>query len=134
MPAEAGLMRRCARLAWVGCGWLSLALGLVGIFLPLLPTTPFILLAAFCFSKGSPQLHRWLCSTKVAGKTIRDWELHGVIRPQAKRLATVMMLLLISYPMFFMGVPPLLSALMAGTTGAGLAFIWSRPSRAENSQ
>ncbi|MDR1666313.1 MAG: YbaN family protein [Bacteroidales bacterium] len=54
-------------------GLLSLALGMVGIFLPLLPTTPFLLLSAFLFARSSQRLHSWLLHHKIFGKYIRDF-------------------------------------------------------------
>ncbi|MDR0688485.1 MAG: YbaN family protein [Prevotellaceae bacterium] len=54
-------------------GFLSLALGIIGIFLPLLPTTPFLLLSAFLFARSSERLHRWLLGHKVLGEYIRNF-------------------------------------------------------------
>ena len=54
-------------------GALSLALGIVGIFLPVLPTTPFLLLSAYCFSKSSEKFYNWLITNKIFGKYIRDY-------------------------------------------------------------
>ena len=71
-------------------GILCLILGFIGVFLPLLPTTPFILLAAFCFSKSSERIHRWLLQHPRFGPLIRDWQEHRVIRPRAKLLASTM--------------------------------------------
>ena len=58
----------------VTLGWLSLAAGIVGIFLPLLPTTPFLLLSAWLFSKRSPRLHGWLLNHSRLGPMLRQWE------------------------------------------------------------
>ncbi len=60
----------------VAVGVLSLALGLLGVVLPGLPTTPFVLLAAACFAKASPRLHRWLTRHRFLGPMVRDWEAH----------------------------------------------------------
>jgi uncharacterized membrane protein YbaN (DUF454 family) len=56
----------------IGC--LAVALGILGVFLPLLPTTPFLLLASACFARGSTRLHHWLQTNKVFGKYLRDYE------------------------------------------------------------
>ncbi len=66
-------------------------LGLIGLVLPVLPTTPFMLLAAACFAKSSPRLHGWLIHHPVFGPPIRDWQTQGAIRPKAKRMAVLAM-------------------------------------------
>lgn len=71
---------------------LILGIGLVllaaaGIVLPLLPTTPFLLLAAGCFGRSSPRCSAWLTHTPLFGSLLRDWQRHGVVRPKAKAAA-----------------------------------------------
>ena len=73
--------------------WLCFSLGIIGAFLPVLPTTPFLLLAAFLFSKSSPRFHTWLLGLPVAGEGIRDWNQRKVIRPRAKILCALTMAL-----------------------------------------
>lgn len=79
------------RLLWVLAGALALALGIVGIFLPLLPTTPLVLLAAFCFARGSTRCERWLVSHPRFGPMIRDWRARRAIPRRVKHLAWTMM-------------------------------------------
>ena len=64
------------RALWLSAGLVALLLGVVGIFLPLLPTTPFVLLAAACFSRGSTRCERWLLSHRTFGPMVRDWRRH----------------------------------------------------------
>ena len=64
--------------------WLSFILGVIGVFLPVFPTAPFMILSAFIFSKTSPRFHRWLLSLPFAGPAVRDWNENRVIRPRAK--------------------------------------------------
>jgi uncharacterized membrane protein YbaN (DUF454 family) len=75
------------RGVWLALGGLFLGLGLLGVVLPVLPTTPFLLLAAGCFAKSSPRLHGWLVGHPVFGPPIRNWERYGAISRPAKRLA-----------------------------------------------
>jgi uncharacterized membrane protein YbaN (DUF454 family) len=58
----------------IGSGWLSIVIGVIGIALPLLPTTPFILLAAGCFAKSSPRFHQWLLSHSFFGPLIDSYQ------------------------------------------------------------
>lgn len=79
------------RLLWVLAGVLALATGIVGIFLPLLPTTPLVLLAAFCFARGSTRCERWLLTHPRFGPMIRDWRIRRAIPRRVKYLAWAMM-------------------------------------------
>lgn len=69
------------------CGLGFLALGLIGIFLPILPTTPFLLVAAACFARSSTRLESWLLSHPVFGSLLRDWRERGAIPVRAKYMA-----------------------------------------------
>jgi uncharacterized membrane protein YbaN (DUF454 family) len=79
------------RRLWFSGGVLALLAGAVGIVLPLLPTTPFVLLAAACFARGSPRWEAWLLGHPRLGPLVRDWRLRGVIPWRAKLLAWAMM-------------------------------------------
>jgi len=70
---------------------LFLVLGGVGVVLPLLPTTPFILLAAACFARSSPRMHRWLLDSELFGPMLRDWEANHCVSFKVKLLALSMM-------------------------------------------
>jgi len=78
-------------LALQAAGWLSLALGVLGIFLPLLPTTPFLLLTAFCWARSSPRFHRWLMTNRFFGGSLSDY-LAGKGVPLWQKLATLAVL------------------------------------------
>lgn len=84
-------MQRVSRPMWITFGLLALVLGAAGAVLPLLPTTPFVLLAAYCFAKSSPRLHNWLVNHRLFGPLIENWERHGAISPRAKALAVATM-------------------------------------------
>ncbi|MDO4641339.1 MAG: YbaN family protein [Neisseria sp.] len=72
-------------------GAISLALGVIGIFLPVLPTTPFVLLAAVCWARASPRLHGYLHGHRYFGSMIQNWEAKRAIPRRAKYLAWSMM-------------------------------------------
>ena len=117
------------RLPFVLLGHACLAVGAVGVFVPLLPTTPFVLLAAFCYSKGSKRLYCWLTAHPRYGRLVHDWQRHGVIRPRAKWISTLLIVASLSYPILFKDLP-LAAKAIAVLVGVGvLIFIHTRPSR-----
>lgn len=77
---------------WTLIGILFLVLGAIGAVLPLLPTTPFVLVAAWCFARSSPRLHRWLLDSQLFGPMLRNWEENRCVPLRAKITALVMML------------------------------------------
>lgn len=95
--AEAFRQSRLVRaLLWMA-GSLSLLLGLIGVVLPGLPTTPFVLLAAACYAKASPRLHAWLLNHRLTGPMLRDWERHRSLTRRTKTIAVVSMLVMVSF-------------------------------------
>lgn len=92
-PDEQGGPRR---LLLRGVGFLAVGLGLLGAFLPLLPTTPFVLLASACFARSSPRLDEWLHEHEVLGPPLNAWENHRALPRRAKY--TVIALLWVSLP------------------------------------
>ena len=115
------------RIGYFIVGLIFLGLGIVGAILPLLPATPFLLVAAFAFSKSSKTFHDWLMNQKYLGPPIRDWQSGGAIRPSIKRLATVM--ILVSFGLSLTMVEGLLAlkAVLALILIGVLSFIWTRP-------
>ncbi|CAL7873234.1 DUF454 domain-containing protein [Fusobacterium necrophorum subsp. funduliforme] len=81
----------------LGIAWISLILGGIGIFLPLLPTTPFILLSAFCFQKSSERFHQWILNSPIFGKYIRDYQEQKGITLKNKIVAITFMALGMSF-------------------------------------
>jgi uncharacterized membrane protein YbaN (DUF454 family) len=83
--------RRAGRIALIVAGSLSLALGVVGIAVPVLPTTPFLLLAAICYGRSSGRSYRWLLTNRLFGRYVDDY-LHG--RRISWKVKTVTLILL----------------------------------------
>jgi len=101
-------------------GAIAVLLGILGIFLPLLPTTPFLLLASWCFARGSDRLHAWLLSHRVFGEYLRNFEAGRGIALKAKIMATVML-----WGSLLMGMgrfDGLLLPALLGLTGACVSF------------
>lgn len=78
---------------WTWLGVLFLVLAAAGVVLPLLPTTPFVLLAAGCFAKSSPRMHAWLLSSELFGPVLRNWEQNRCMPRRARRISLLMMIL-----------------------------------------
>lgn len=115
------------RTLWLLWGWLALAIGLIGIFLPLLPTTPFVLVAAWCFSRGSPRVERWLLEHPRLGPVVHDWREHRAVPLPAKQIATVMMVLSSVIALFLLPMP--WSWLPTAVCTATAIFLWRLPTR-----
>lgn len=79
------------RWGWFALGWLLVALGIVGAFLPILPTTIFMIMAAGCFSHSSPRFEAWLLDHRWFGPSIRRWRERGAIPRKAKIVAITSM-------------------------------------------
>jgi len=120
--------QKLIRMIFLISGLFFVLLGIVGLLLPLVPTTPFLLVAAFCFSRSSERLHQYLLNHRWFGHYIRDWEEHGVIPMKAKLFASSMMLIMISYPLLFLSFHPGLKALAGATVVFALWYVWSKPS------
>lgn len=116
---------------YLGLALLFLLLGIIGAFLPVLPTTPFILLSAWAAARGSPRLLAWLENHTSFGPMIRDWRRGGVVSRRAKWIATSFMGASALYMLY--GVRPLWVPLLAITCMAGvLLWLWRRPERFAN--
>lgn len=115
------------RVLWQSLGFLALALGAVGVVLPVLPTTPFVLLAAFAFGKGSPRLRAWLEQSRLFGPAIRDWEEKGAIHPRAKATACVVMAAVLVAGVLA-ALPPAVLLIQALCMAAAASYVLTRPS------
>lgn len=120
-------MTTVRRIVLIAAGLISLAIGAVGIFVPLLPTTPLVLVAAFCFANSSERLHQWLLDHNVFGPLIDNWRRYGAISRNAKimSVASMVAVLLISW---WLDVATWIIGLQAVILGCSAAFILTRPS------
>ncbi|MCT8158573.1 YbaN family protein [Pseudoruegeria sp. SHC-113] len=114
------------RILWVCLGVIALTLGTIGIVLPLLPTVPFLLLAAFFFARSSERLHNWLITHPRFGPPIEDWNRSGAISRRAKILATVSVAAAFGLSLA-LGLRPMILMIQAATLCCVLLFIWTRP-------
>ena len=114
------------RYLWAGLGFISLLCGFIGIALPLIPTVPFVLLAAFCFARSSERMHTWLLTHRTFGPSIKNWKEHGAVSPKAKKMATLACaaVLILS---FILGLRWQLIAIQAATLSCVMFYLWTRP-------
>jgi len=117
------------RLAWLIGGHLALALGVVGVFVPLLPTTPFLLLASFCYSRGSERFERWLLEHPRLGPPVVAWREKGVVSPRAKALACAALTASAAFVLTRPAIPLAGKIGMLAVVLAVAVFLLTRPSR-----
>ena len=120
---------RPGRWVFLGIGWTSVGLGCLGLVLPLLPTTPFLLLAAWAFGRSSTRWQHWLRRHPRLGPLIRGWEDHRVIPPWAKGAASAAIAGSFAWLTVSRDWPLWVDAVMAAILGCVLVWIVSRPSR-----
>ena len=116
------------RLVYLILGLVFLVIGIVGVVTPLLPTTPFLLLAAFFFARSSEKIHNWIMTHPRLGPPILDWQTRGVIRRRAKVMATVLIIANLSFPVLIItSVAPWVKFTSGIAGGLVLLFLWTRP-------
>ena len=110
------------------CGLFLVALGFIGAFLPVLPTTPFLILAAACFARSSSRLENWLLDHPRFGPALRDWRSRGAVPRKAKLMSLAGMSL--GFLLFWLGSSPgpLSATLVAALMLTGLVYVFTRPS------
>lgn len=135
LPAEAGgagdrvaATPKLMRGVLLGLGIGFVVLGFAGAFLPVLPTTPFLILAAACFARSSPRLENWLLRHPRFGPLLRDWRRRGAIPVRAKLMSLGGMTL--GFALFWFGghPGPWLTAAVLLLMLVGLVYVFSRPS------
>jgi len=108
-------------------GWLCVGLAVVGAVLPLVPSTPFLLLASWCFYRGSPRIHAWLHRSKWVGPTLDDWQHYHGIRRSMKHRAFLMVIAVVGCSLLLNSLPWWLRYVVIGTVAVGLYMIWTVP-------
>lgn len=121
---------RFVRSIYLATGFVALILAAAGVLLPILPTTPFVLLAAACFARSSKHFHEKLLAHRIAGPIIRDWFQYRSIRRQVKRW--IYFLLAVSFSSSILMMPDLWQKAILVLLGIILAaFIWRIPVRGQ---
>lgn len=115
-----------ARAIWFTVGSIALALGAIGVVLPLLPTTPFVLVAAFAFAKSSKRLHDWLLAHRIFGQLIEDWRRYGAISRSAKT-AGILSIIAVLAVSIALSVPLHAILIQLVVLSASAIFILTRP-------
>jgi uncharacterized membrane protein YbaN (DUF454 family) len=127
-PQSADLLRLhhspVVRSLYLGAGCVALMLGALGVLLPILPTTPFVLLAAACFARGSERFHTRLMTNRYTGPVILEWRLHRSVTHKTKRMAYIMTAL--SFSVSILIVPEMWQKIMLVAIACILAFYLSR--------
>jgi len=114
------------RFLWLLAGLTAVAIGAVGVVLPLLPTTPFLLIAAFAFARSSARLDRWLREHRSFGPLIGNWHRDGSIDRKAKRTAIIVIFVTPVITWLF-GAPLWIIACQIVVLSASAIFILTRP-------
>ncbi len=126
-PEKVALRRRIAMLVWRALAVLCLALGLIGVVLPVMPTVPFLIASAWAASRGWPAFEIWLLNHRLFGPPIVQWRQHGAIPRRAKWISCAMMATSAIGMQFFTQIPLWLRlAVPAVMLGVGI-WLWLRP-------
>lgn len=116
------------RSVYLVIGLAFVGLGVIGAFLPVLPTTPFLIVAAACFARSSTRLETWLLEHRQFGPVLKAWRQRGAIPRKAKFASLVGCT--VGYVLFWIGSSPgpLLAIAVAALMLFGVAYVFSRPS------
>jgi uncharacterized membrane protein YbaN (DUF454 family) len=119
------------RIIYFSLGWVMVALGVIGLVMPLMPGAVFLIVAAACFARSSPRFEAWLLDHPKLGKPLRDWRAAGAIPRSAKAMACVGMT--IGFLVFWYSVDPSLPLAVAVAVMflACAAYVVSRPAMAD---
>jgi len=108
-------------------GWACLSLAVIGALLPFLPSTPFVLLASWCFYRGSPRIHAWMHRSRWFGPTLDDWHHYHGIRRGLKHRAILLVALVVAVSLVYSSLAWWLRYLFLAAVAVGLYTIWTVP-------
>ncbi|MFP1915550.1 DUF454 family protein [Lonsdalea quercina] len=114
------------RVVLIVLGWIAVVLATLGVVLPLLPTTPFLLLAAWCFARSSPRFHHWLLHRSWFGGYLRHWQQHRALPPGVKVKALVVIVATFALSIWMVNIP-WVRGLLLGVMACLLIFMWRLP-------
>jgi len=120
------MITQTKRLLYLCAGWMALVLGVIGIPLPLLPTTPFLLLAAVCFARGSQRWYDWLLQHPQLGPPVIAWQNERAIPRRVKWIGTASLIALLPIS-YVLAVPWQVLALQSVIVAGVGTFLWTRP-------
>lgn len=122
------------RSQWFLTRWLFLIAGLfclglatAGVLLPVLPSTPFVLLAVYCFARSSARLHAWLIGSRLFGGIISDWQKHRAIRRQVRFNSVILIVFVVALSLWALKPTLLLGLVIVGLVSIGLVVIFRLP-------
>ena len=127
LDANAFFDEGSVRSIYMLAGFLMTALGIIGVFLPLLPTTPFLLVAAWCFSRSSPRFEQWLLDHRTLGPPLANWRREGAISARAKIAAVGLIALSYALLLYRLQPSPALAISVGLVLACSIAFIVTRP-------
>jgi len=124
LPPRARGWRRALLMVAAGA---ALWLGLLGVLLPGLPTTPFVLIASYCLLRSSPRLHARLLDSRLFGGVLRDWHLHRGIRSHVRYKATAVIALVLGASLVVTTIPLVAKFIILAIAACGVTYVWRLP-------
>jgi uncharacterized membrane protein YbaN (DUF454 family) len=122
-----GMTSKIKAKAWTIAGSLFVGLGAVGLLVPVMPTTPFLLLAAGCYGRGSPRAQRWLMENRLFGKHIKSYQEGRGLNRKAKATSALAVVAGISFSIFYTGMNLIILAILIAVAAAVIFHILSLP-------
>lgn len=116
------------KIALLLIGWIFVVVGAIGLVLPVLPTTPFLLISLWAFSQSSERFHHWLYTHRIFGPPLQDWDRYGIIPIRAKTIALTTMAISATLVVSFTETPWYGLVGMLALMSIGAIFILTRPS------